>query len=135
LVDISVSAPSGWLVGLRPDGSGGVGYGANGANYATFGPNTLDFTATIDAVRDLCVPERKVFTDFAVSFKSHGDTAISVVYFSDKDLARGIFEQALSATMTHPHAERLRQLREKWPPVPHNPRMQTDADAGRDEGE
>ncbi len=117
VVSVFMMAPSGWLLDIHDDGSGGVGFGSHVGDHASFAAGTFDFTDVSNSFSAVCSSDGTARTDFAVAFRRTGETSTTSKYFSDAELARRLFEQAIAAAVKT--GNRVQELYQSRPPAPH----------------
>jgi hypothetical protein len=96
-VTIDIHTPSGWILIIKQDGSGQVGFGSHAIDFAVFENNTFKFSDVIQKLESKLEPQGSISTQIAVSLWKKGETSINAKYISDKELVRKFFQKALSA--------------------------------------
>ena len=96
IVEVSIfHVSTGWHLNIRPDGSGLVGYGSSGSDFAPFDQHTFDFAAVRDRLLALSVAERGNTSDIPVAFHQAGVTSTRCRYVSDEETVNLLFVKAI----------------------------------------
>ena len=118
VVEIAISTPSMWLLRVERDGSGQVGFGQVGTDFARCPAGTFDFASLQEQFRSLCVSTGTISQDFSIAFRGEGASSTTAMYFNDAQLARELFSRAVESAITN--RNRVEELFKTRPPVPHN---------------
>jgi hypothetical protein len=114
-VTIDIHTPSGWILTIKQDGSGQVGFGSHAVDFAGFEKNTFDFSDVIQKLESKLEPQGSISTEIGVSLWKKGETSINAKYISDKTLVSKFFQNALSA-ITY-NKERIEEIYEEKKPI------------------
>ena len=114
-VTIDMYTPSGWILIIKRDGSGQVGFGSHLTDFADFEKNTFDFSNVIQKLESKLEPQGSIATEIAVNLWEKDEASINVQYTSDKTLVDKFFENALSAITNN--KERIEEIYKDKKPV------------------
>ena len=114
-VTIDFYTPSGWILIIKRDGSGQVGFGSHLTDFADFEKNTFDFSDVIQKLESKLEPQGSIATEIAVNLWEKDEASINVQYTSDKTLVDKFFENALSAITNN--KERIEEIYKDKKPV------------------
>jgi hypothetical protein len=104
----------GWILDIRPDGSGTVGYGSSAGDFAKDPAGTFDFAEAYKKMVLVVQPTGSTPPFYAVCFHKEGETSASAVYTKDGAMVLALFEKALAARDTKA-ADRLDEIRKTNP--------------------
>jgi hypothetical protein len=90
---IYISTPTGWLLDIKPDGSGKYGYGSS-FDQAYFESGTFKFDEIFNKLSATTFEHGNIREHCSVGLQKKGDTRTVGVYTNDKDLIRELFELA-----------------------------------------
>ena len=114
-VTIDIHTPSGWILTIKQDGSGQVGFGSHAVDFAVFEKNTFNFSDVIKKLESKLEPRGSISTQIAFSLWKEGETSINAQYTSDKELVSKYFQKALSAIISN--KERIAKIYKEKQPV------------------
>ena len=112
LVGLKMAAPSHWMLEVRPDGSGCVGFGQIHNECADFPGGTFDFARLCGRIVPLATPTGSMSKDFVLTVIRQDYTQSTSTYVSDSKFAKNLFDRAMAAAdMTGTHLEELSKIR------------------------
>jgi len=96
VVSIHIGTPSGWLLEIRPDGSGQVILGSPSRDFAPVPAHTFDFPTLREKLGEICVSKGNRRAHFMARLQGP-DFFVQTQYFTDSDLADSLVGKALDA--------------------------------------
>jgi len=114
-VTIDIHTPSGWILTIKQDGSGQVGFGSHTVDFAGFEKNTFDFSDVVQKLEPKLELQGSISTEIGVSLWKKGETSVNAKYISDKTLVSKFFEKALSV-ITY-NKKRIEEIYKEKKPV------------------
>ena len=96
-ITIDMYTPSGWILIIKRDGSGRVGFGSHLVDFADFEKNTFIFSDVMQKLESKLEPQGSIATEIAVNLWERDEASINVQYTSDKTSVDKFFQKALSA--------------------------------------
>jgi len=94
-VAIDMYTPSGWVLIIKRDGSGQVGFGSHLTDFAVFEKNTFNFSDVLQKLESKLELQGSIATEIAVNLWERDEASINVQYTSDKTLVDKFFQKAL----------------------------------------
>lgn len=113
---VTVRAPTGWLITIEANGSGSVGYGSSSHDFAAFPAATFDFAAVRDKLQHESAQDGSMQTHFAVAFARAGETSTTARYVLDASTIIDLFKKAVAAA--DKTGTRVAELYSSIPPAP-----------------
>ena len=107
---IYISTPTGWLLDIKPDGSGKYGFGSSFFHFAYFATGTFNFDEIFNELSATTFKDGNISEYCSVAFPKKGDTRTMGVYTKDKDLIRNLFELAHKNDLTQVDTVRVKVL-------------------------
>ena len=112
---ITVHTATGWLLTIKADGSGSVGYGSSAQDFAPFPQGTFRFAEVRDRLLPQSRPAGSIREGFAVTFAREGEISSTARYVSDSKMVEALFEKAVASAQKT--GTRVEELYAAHPPV------------------
>jgi RNA polymerase sigma factor (sigma-70 family) len=117
-LSVSLMTPSGWHLQILTDGSGRVGYGSGGPDFAPLPAGTFDFARVVEELKKRTQAKGNIRDSYTVALNRRGTTRTVAVYTTDAEYVAGLF--ATARARARGFADRLGALWSQRPPTPRN---------------